>query len=224
MSDHPSLLSRRELVTGRFSAVPTSSGRFVGPAGVAPHGFSVADRATLRWPDCRVRSHRDEDLRLVSDLIAGQRVILGFIYTRCDGICPTTTAHMLAAHRILTERKCAPFRMISVSVDPDRDTADDLLRYAARNGVAAIPDWHFVVAAPAETLALRRALRLVDPDPALDRKPSNHSGVLVLGNDERNRWGGIPAGAEPVHIANSFERIARTGTLQQFAGFPASAT
>ncbi len=224
MSDTPSSLSRRELLSGRFSSPATSSGRFVGPANLAPHGFNAADRATLRWPDCRVRSHRDDEFRLVSDLIAGQRVILGFIYTRCDGICPTTTRHMLAAHRILSERGSAPFRMISMSIDPERDDADDLLRYAAVNQVADIPNWHFVVASAADTLALRQALRLVDRDPERDRKPSNHSGVLVLGNDERNRWGGIPAGAEPVHIANTFERIARTGTLQQFAGFAPAAS
>lgn len=220
MSDTPSsALTRRALLTGNTPASAPTSGRFVGPASLAPHGFTAADRATRRWPDCRVRNHHDEEFRLVSDLVAGQRVILGFIYTQCEGICPATTRHMLAAHRILSARGSASFRMISLSIDPERDNADALLRYAAINGVAQIPNWQFVVASPEDTLALRQALRLVDRDPERDRKPSNHSGVLVLGNDERNRWGGIPAGAEPIHIANTFERIARPVSLQQFAGF-----
>lgn len=221
MSNTNNTLTRRELLTGRWSepVKPADSGRFVGPASSTPGGVSTSERASRRLPDCVVRNHREDTFRLVSDLISDQRVILGFIYTRCKGICPTTTLHMREAYRVLTARQAAPFRMITISVDPERDSPDDLLRHAAVNDVAGFPNWQFVVASPEDTLAIRRGLRLVDPDPVRDRNVSTHSGVLVLGNDRSNRWGGIPSGAAPVHIANTFERIARVGTLQEFAGF-----
>lgn len=215
MSRRDSAPTRRELFTGR--SAPT--GRYLGPASTLPEGFGAEDRTSRRLPDCVVRNHREDSFRLVSDLISDQRVILGFIYTRCDGICPTTTRHMYEVHHLLHRRQAAPFRMITLSIDPERDTPDALLRYAARHAAAGFPNWQFVVASPADTLALRQSLRLVDPDPVRDRNVSTHSGVLVLGNDRTNRWGGIPAGAAPIHIANTFERIARTGTLQEFAGF-----
>lgn len=216
--DANSTITRRQLFTGRLGG-EAPSGRFLGPASSSPGDFSAADRASRRLPDCRVLGHRDDSFRLVSDLISDQRVILGFIYTRCEGICPTTTAHMSQAYRLLQSRQTAPFRMVTISIDPVRDTPDAMLRFAAKHEVAGLPNWQFVVASPEDTLAIRRALRLVDPDPARDANVSTHSGVLVLGNDRTNRWGGIPAGAAPIHIANTFERIARTVSLQEFAGF-----
>jgi protein SCO1/2 len=223
MSTATTLVSRRGFLKGRAAESAPSrvgfSGRFVGPAHGVDHGFTAADRATGRWPDVTVRTHRDEPMRIVSDLVSEQRVLFGFIYTRCDGVCPATTANMAATYRLLKERDARPFRFISVSIDPERDTPDDLLRYAARHGLADLPDWHFVVARPEDTLALRRALRITDPNPERDRVISNHSGLLLMGNDRTNRWGGIPSRAEPIHIANTFERIARAVSLQEFAGF-----
>ena len=228
MSEASSELSRRGFLLGRAaenaSSRAVASGRFVGPAQGVDHGFTAADRATGRWPDVVVRTHADQPMRIVSDLVSEQRVLLGFIYTRCEGVCPATTANMAAAYRLLKDRSVRPFRFLSISIDPERDTPDDLERYAARQGLADLPDWQFVVANPEDTLALRRALRITDPNPERDRVISNHSGLLLMGNDRTNRWGGIPSRAEPIHIANTFERIARSVSLQEFAGFSPAAS
>ncbi|MFM9082273.1 MAG: hypothetical protein ACKOTE_19495, partial [Opitutaceae bacterium] len=77
----------------------------------------------------------------------------------------------------------------------------------------------FVVASDVDTYAIRKALRLTDPDPKRDQDLSNHSGLLVLGNDRTNRWGGMPSGSDPTQIASTFDRIARTVSLQEYAGF-----
>jgi protein SCO1/2 len=213
--------SRRDFFRGGLSSrsATVAPARFLGPTTTLPGGVPTHDRTSRRFPDCVVRGHLDSSYRLVSDLIADQRVMIGLIYTRCDGICPTTTRNMLAARKILEQREQAPFRMITLSIDPERDTPDDLHRYAAKNQAAQFENWQFVVASPADTLALRRSLRLIDPNPERDRKLNTHSGVLILGNDTTNRWGGIPAAAEPIHIANLFERTARTTSLQEYAGF-----
>ena len=221
MSTETASVGRRDFLLGRSTpaSMTAASERSYGPTTTLPGGVSPDDRTSRRFPDCVVRGHLDSSYRLVSDLIAGQRVMIGLIYTRCDGICPTTTRNMLAARKILEQRGQAPFRMITLSIDPERDTPDDLHRYAARNTAAQFDNWQFVVASPADTLALRRSLRLIDPNPERDRKLNTHSGVLIFGNDTTNRWGGIPSGAEPIHIANLFERTARTTSLQDYAGF-----
>lgn len=221
MSTETASVGRRDFLLGRSTpaSMTAASARSLGPTTTLPGGVPPDDRTSRRFPDCVVRGHLDSSYRLVSDLIADQRVMIGLIYTRCDGICPTTTRNMLAARKILEQRGQAPFRMITLSIDPERDTPDDLHRYAARNTAAQFDNWQFVVASPADTLALRSSLRLIDPNPERDRKLNNHSGVLIFGNDTTNRWGGIPSGAEPIHIANLFERTARTTSLQEYAGF-----
>lgn len=191
--------------------------RHVSPLAQAAAGRVHLERSSHRLPDCEVLNQRGEKHRLVSDLIAGQRVMIGFIYTNCRGICPRTTEHMAEASRVLQRRGIA-FKMLSISVDPAQDRPADLALYAEANGADVFPHWQFVVASPADTLALRRSLRIVDPNPAKDAEISNHSGLLILGNDRTDRWGAIPSGADPVQIANTFERLTRDQSLREFTG------
>ena len=97
-------ISRRDLFRGRLtsSVATVAPARSLGPNSTLPGGVPVGDRTSRRFPDCVVQSHCDSSYRLVSDLIANQRVMIGLIYTRCDGICPTTTRNMLAARKFKT--------------------------------------------------------------------------------------------------------------------------
>lgn len=231
MSSTQPTLSRRELLFGRAAGSETaapSAAPSVKPAPTpkssataSPSGRSQS-RTSTRIPDVEVTTHRGTRLRLISDLIRDQRFILGFIYTKCNGICPTTTRNMEASYQLLKSRQTEPFRMISLSIDPERDSAEALQRYAGRYDAAELPDWEFIVASADDTQAIRRALRMTDPDPAVDSDIRAHSGVLLIGNDRVDRWGAIAAGAEPVHIANTFERVARNVTLKEFIHVPVS--
>ncbi len=217
-------VTRRDLFrqfTDRADPVRYSAGtaRSVSPLSLRAQGRVPTERTSARFPDCVVRNQRGESFRLVSDLLSDRRVILGFIYTRCRGICPVTTDHMAAANRLLQERGVGPFTMLSLSVDPRQDGPADLARYAEINEAVGFANWQFIVASEADTLAIRRAFKLVDADPTRDADVTNHSGLLVLGNDRTDRWGAIPAGAEPIHIANTFERLTRDVSLQELAGF-----
>jgi protein SCO1/2 len=213
-------LSRRDLFASLFlgSEPAPAAPRRVSPLAQAALGLAAGERASRRLPDCTVLNQHGERRRLVTDLISERRVIVGFIYTNCRGICPRTTEHMAAANRILRERG-VEFQMLSISVDPAQDRPDDLAIYARANEVEGFDNWQFVVASAADTLAIRRSLNIVDPNPAKDAEVSNHSGLLILGNDRTDRWGAIPSGAEPIHIANTFERVTRDVSLREFAGF-----
>ena len=74
-----------------------------------------------------------------------------------------------------------------------------------------IPNCEFLVASPADTVAIQKALRASEPDAdaaAPDLK--SHSGMIVFGNDTTNRWGSIAAGTAPIHIQHAFQTVART--------------
>lgn len=190
-------------------------------SGLLTHQIRERARVSDRFPDAPLKTHRGETLRFRSDCVRNQRVIIGFIYTRCDGICPATTAHMAAVHAMLSEQIKDGFRMISLSVDPERDTPADLMEYATDSEVAGHANWDFAVSSRAGTDLILRSLGLAGKDPAVDAQLRNHSGMLVFGNDRRDRWSAIPAGTEPVHIAHSFLRITRDGGLgAMIAGVP----
>lgn len=61
--------------------------------------------------------------------LQGQWTLLFFGYTSCPDICPTTMLTLRTAVGTLVESGESPPRVVLVSVDPERDTADTLGRY-----------------------------------------------------------------------------------------------
>ena len=190
-------------------AIPAAGFR---PRPTEPAGAAGAVSAAL--PAVILRNHRDEPRRLREDLVAGQRVLLSFLYTRCEEACPRTVEQLREVYHRLRAREAGAFRFLTVSVDPAHDTPERLLRYAVRRGVAALPEWEFLTGEPADVAAVLRAWRAVEPvEPGGVEDPGSHTGMVLLGNDATHRWSAIAAGAGPELIANLFLRVARPGSF-----------
>lgn len=67
--------------------------------------------------------------------LQGKVWILDFIYTHCTLVCPRMTAEMRKLQQ--QTKEIAQARLLSVSIDPDRDTVPVLAAYAARHGADA---------------------------------------------------------------------------------------
>lgn len=79
----------------------------------------------------------DQEGRAFSDAdFVGKPLLVGFIFTTCDDICPVVTSQMrtvqeeLAAAGLLDR-----IQLLSISVDPERDTPGALARYAEDYGL-----------------------------------------------------------------------------------------
>jgi protein SCO1/2 len=67
----------------------------------------------------------------MSDL-KGKVVLVSFIFTTCSGSCPATTHRMSLVERELRSRGLlpkSPVRLLSITLDPERDTAEVLRGY-----------------------------------------------------------------------------------------------
>lgn len=73
--------------------------------------------------------------------LLGKVWIVNFIYTHCPDTCPLQSAQMAQLQvDLMTEKEV---RLVSITVDPERDTLEALSRYAGRFG--ADPDrWLFL--------------------------------------------------------------------------------
>jgi len=200
----------------RTEAAPVRQARLPAASPLVNRGIEV-QRRSERFPDVWVTNQRGERKRFRSDLVNGKKVILGFIYTRCEGICPLTTHNMRRVYELLEEEFETGLQMISLSLDPARDTVRDLAQYAEEHRVN-LPGWDFVVAGNEDdTVALRKATGAYEIDPVLDRNLSQHSGMLTFGNDRTNRWMGLGAGSDPEIIAKSFIRTTREGAIARLS-------
>ena len=63
-----------------------------------------------------------------STTLAGEPYAIFFGFTHCPDVCPTTLARLVRLRRQL-EAAGEPFRIVFVSVDPERDTPKEVGRY-----------------------------------------------------------------------------------------------
>ena len=61
----------------------------------------------------------------------GKMVLMYFGFTSCPDVCPTALSSIAASMRQLTPSQEAQIQPLFVSVDPDRDSLDNLAKYSA---------------------------------------------------------------------------------------------
>ncbi|OLE79211.1 MAG: hypothetical protein AUF76_17425 [Acidobacteria bacterium 13_1_20CM_2_65_9] len=131
------------------------------------------------------------------DLIKGKIVLVNFMFTSCTTLCPQTTANLVKVEEALGEHVGRDIRMISVTVDPDTDTPDVLKKFSRRYDTK--PGWYFVTGKKKDIELIRRRLGVYDKD----TDKTQHTGILVYGNEATGHWAATPAMARPAAIVRS---------------------
>src|SRR5713101_1968719 len=101
-------------------------------------------------PDFSLTTQGDQTLRL-SDL-KGKVLLVSFVFTTCSGSCPATTHRMSQVQQELKSRgllKDDRVRLLSITLDPARDTPDVLQRYMQLYD-ADPTSWSFLTGPPAD--------------------------------------------------------------------------
>lgn len=133
----------------------------------AENPFDAKPGGTLLDVACVERSGR---AMRTSDL-KGRYVVADFIFTSCSGQCPKLAAEM----KKLQDDGIDDLQLVSISVDPARDSPEKLAEYAKRFG-ADPARWLFLrVEAPDLRRIMVDELGLVEP-----KDPTLHSELLVL--------------------------------------------
>ncbi|HEX8920137.1 MAG TPA: SCO family protein, partial [Pyrinomonadaceae bacterium] len=143
-------------------------------------GEGGSSEAALRVPDTNVFDQHGKPLHFYSDLVKGKTVAINFVFTTCNGVCPTLTAKFRQIQRELGERVGRDIQLISISVDPTTDVPERLSAYAAK--FHAGPGWTFVTGSKPEIDELLRALGAFAPE------KSNHPQTILIGNDATGYW------------------------------------
>jgi len=116
--------------------------------------------------------------------LAGKVWVTNFIYTACTDTCPIQSAAMARLQSDLDLK--GKIKLVSITVDPKRDTPEVLSQYASRFG--AHPDqWFFLTGKQEEIYRLAQEgfrLSTVPVPDSLDNPAFIHSSRLVLVDGE----------------------------------------
>lgn len=168
----------------------------VGPAADAP-ATSAAHRY---FTDTELIDQDGRPQRLYRDLIQGRTVVVNTFFTTCTGICPPLSRRMEQIRERLGERVGKDVYLISISVDPERDSPPRLKEYARR--YKATPGWFFLTGRKENVdFALRKLGQRV-------AAPEDHSSVLIIGNDRTELWKKAQGLAQEEDVLQVVESVA----------------
>jgi protein SCO1/2 len=143
---------------------------------------------------------------LTSDFVKDKIWIADYFFTKCTGICPKLATHLQTVQEAF--KNDVDVKIVSFTVDPDRDTPSVLRVYAA--GFAAIPSqWQFVTGAKRQLYAFaRKGLFIVATDGDGGAGDFIHSENLVL-IDQGKHIRGYYDGTSDKEVAQLIKDIQR---------------
>lgn len=93
----------------------------------------------VKYADTALLDQSGKQVKLKSDVFGDKLVVIDFAYTSCTTVCPVLTALLAQVQTQLGERVGKEVQLVTITVDPARDTPARLKEYAAKHGVK--PGW-----------------------------------------------------------------------------------
>ena len=155
---------------------------FAGPTPVVAYDNS-------RWganyfPNVELTAQDGTKVHFYDDLLKGKMVVIDLIYTHCVDACPLETARLAQVQRMLGDRVGKEIFFYSISIDPERDTPEELKQYAEKYHVG--PGWLFLTGKKEDIDLISKKLGLYSaPNP---RNRDGHTPAVLLGNEATGQW------------------------------------
>lgn len=148
--------------------------------GAAASPAPAVQGSLVTLSDTLLQDQDGHQLRLASDAVADKVVVVTFVFTNCIDTCPTvshTFAQLQDQLGALMEQRV---RLISLTVDPARDTPARLKAYAVQHG--ARPGWLWLTGAQAAVTAALQdfGIRVTNFE--------NHPVVVFVGDPRSGSW------------------------------------
>lgn len=155
--------------------------------------------------------------------LAGKPFVADFVFTHCPGVCPILSERMQAlSDELNADGRGERVNLVSISVDPGRDTPEVLADYAARHGAGA--NWFFLTGGRD---AIRRLvvegfqLVLDDSERQAAVEAAASAAPDAVGADGEAPNGGAPdagddAGKEPIVHSNRFVLVDGAGRIRGY--------
>jgi protein SCO1/2 len=167
------------------------------------------------FPNVPLINQDKKRVHFYDDLIKGKIVVIQFMFSNCEKLCPMVTPNLVKVQKELQRQAPGQVSLVSITVDPEHDTPELLKAYSQKFHVQ--PGWQFLTGRRADIDRIRRELGVYDPED----QQFEHMNVLTVGNEPAGDWFGMRALDKPDVIAYTVLRLAsrRTGTALK----PASA-
>ena len=144
------------------------------PASVVPESVSI------KLSNKTLSDAEGHSLRLKSDVVGDHIVVVSFVYTTCTTVCPVVSAIFSDLQNKLGSRLDKDVRLVSLTVDPLRDTPSRLKNYSAQYG--AKPGWFWLTGPSASVTEALKGFGAYTPN------FEEHPVVVMIGDGKSGKW------------------------------------
>jgi protein SCO1/2 len=136
--------------------------------------------STLTLPDTELVTQHGKHRRLNSEIVAGRIVVIDFIYTTCTTVCPVLSATLMQVQQQLEKHGNSEVLLVSITVDPIRDTPARLKAYADKFYVG--DDWVWLTGDKRAVDGVLKQLGAYSPNYA------DHPSMVLVGDAAKGDW------------------------------------
>lgn len=173
-------MSRRQFVASAAGLAGWLAGGIACATSKGGPDFRLARQDVARLPDIALVTMHKRATTLGRELDTEQPLWLNFVFTTCSTTCSMQTAVLAALQARLQREQCVA-RFLSLTIDPDGDTPEQLSAFAARFGVQAA-GWQFCTGRFEDLLLPQRAFDVYRGSKA------SHPPVVLLRTSRAGPW------------------------------------
>lgn len=169
------------------------------PAEAAVESADTGMKDRDYFTDLTLVTHEGKEVRFFSDLLQDRIVLITGFYVNCDTTSPRQNLMLSRVQKQLGELLGQQVWIVTLTVDPIRDTPDLVSDYA--KVFAPQPGWTFVTGSVEniDWVNYRLGQYTVDPE--------THPGVYLLGNLKTGLWLKVPSNAKPDELLSRIKQV-----------------
>lgn len=173
------------------------------------HNSAVREAGIIILPESRelpsLQLASTTGAQVDTQALTGQWRLVFFGYTFCPDICPTTLAELRQLKKLLPAETQANLQILMVSVDPQRDSAEQLklyLNYFDPEFIGLTGELTDI-----QTLSNALSIPFIPGDTSQPRYTVDHSGNLAIISPDGRQYGFIRAPLDVKKIAEQLPHI-----------------
>ena len=139
-----------------------------------------------------------KEVSLTAEMNDGRPVVLNFIFTSCEAICPLMSQTFAEFQRKLGTES-SQVHMMSISIDPEEDTPARLREYSARFNAA--PGWSYYTGTETASVAAQKAFNVFRGD------KMSHTSVTFMRPAPGASWRRLDGFATPDDLIREYHAL-----------------
>lgn len=160
----------------------------------------AAAASEVQYDDAVLTDQFGKPRKLASEVFGGRIVVLDFAYTTCTTICPVLTALLTKVQSQLGDRLGKEVALVTITVDPARDTPARLREYSAKHGAKA--EWVWLSGPTGTVNEVLRGFGAYAPN------FEDHPPQVLVGDSQSGQWTRFFGFADPQSIMAKVDELA----------------